>query len=160
MKPNIVWTVFLFATLMLGPVKVASAQLRGMCSLAGVAGDWGYTETGWALQAGAWVPAASQGTYALDAKGNLSGTRVGSVGGETTLKGTATVNSDCTGTLTVNIYDQSGTTLLFTVVKALVYVDNAREVRGIVTSVVTAGGTSVSAVLTVNGKKLFHGLVR
>jgi hypothetical protein len=150
---NIARTAFVFATLLLGLATATSAQV---CSMTTVAGEWGYTETGSVLQPTGWIPSASQGSYTLDSNGNFSGTRYGSVGGNTIIAGNATVNSDCTGTQTVKIYDQSGN-LLFTAVKALLYVDNAREVRAIVTSVVRADGTNVSTVLTVNGKKLFPG---
>jgi hypothetical protein len=66
------------------------------------------------------------------------------------------VNSDCTGIETLSFYDESGN-LISTVVKALVYVDKAREVRKIITSVVQSNGTSLPAVLTTNAKKQFHG---
>lgn len=150
---SIVRTLFCLATLLVGLATIASAQDDSVCSMTSVAGQWGYTETGWVLQP-TLTPSASQGRYTLDRDGNLSGTRFGSVGGETTIKGTATVNPDCTGTLTVEIF-KSGT-LLATVTKALLYVDSVREVRGIVTSVV-ANGMSISTVLTVDGKKLFPG---
>jgi hypothetical protein len=155
-KQHITRTGFVIAALLLSLVAIASAQDDSLCSMVSVAGQWGYTETGWALQPSGWVPSASQGSYTIDSNGNVSGTRYGTAGGHTTLAGTATVNSDCTGTFTVKIYDLSGN-LLFTVVKDLLYVDKATEVRAIVTSVTLASGTSVSTVLTVDGKKLFPG---
>ena len=153
MKRNIVRAVFFLATLLLSLAPVASAQHDGVCSNARVAGEWGYTETGWVMGTTGWEPVASVGRYTLDPDGNLSGTRYGTEGGTTTIKGTATVNPDCTGTYTASIY--SGTTLLLTVVKALVYVDNARGFRAIVTSVTLPNNTSAQTVRTVDGKKLF-----
>jgi hypothetical protein len=151
----------LFFAFMLSLAAVASAQDRDdvrTCSNASVAGTWGYSETGTLyLPTGAAVPYASLGRYTLDLDGNYSGTRVASVGGtlqKATFKGTATVNPDCTGTVTISFYGESGN-LLSTVVKTLVYVDNAREVRAIVTSVVLPNGTNLGAVLTTNAKKQF-----
>ena len=131
------------------------------CSNAGVAGEWGYTETGTVIPTTGAVPFAAVARYTLDARGNLSGTATSSSGGTVatvTLKGIGTVNSDCTGTLTVGVY-ASGT-LVRTVDFDLVYVDNAREGRAIVTSLVLADGTAVPAVLTVDAKKLSHGMRR
>jgi len=161
-KGNIVVTVFFFTALLMSLAATASAQDEGTCSAAGVAGKWGYTETGtvFAPPSGAPVPFASVGRYTLDRDGNLLGTRVGIVGGTiqpaTVVKGTARVNSDCTGTITIGLYDESGN-LRNSVVKALVYVDNAREARAIITSISVGppGGPSVPTVITMNARKLF-----
>src|SRR5712692_7248382 len=136
MKGNIVHTI-LFATLLVSVAAVASAQDDGACSASSVAGTWGYSETGTLYLPTGAVPYASVGRYTLDADGNFSGARTASAGGTiltATVKGSATVNSDCTGTLTIGFYDQSGN-LINTAVKAVVYVDNAREARAIITSV-------------------------
>jgi len=159
MKRNIVWTIFFFAALLLSMAAVASAQDERTCSSARVAGEWGYTETGTIFLPTGAVPYASVGSYTLDADGNLSGARTASGGGmiqKATIKGTATVNSDCTGTESLSFYDESGN-LLSTAVKALVYVDNAREVRKIITSVKLPNGVSLPAVLTTDAKKQFPG---
>ncbi len=71
-----------------------------------------------------------------------------------TFTGTATVNSDCTGQVTIKFYDLSGN-LLNTVVKALVYVNNETEARAIVTSAVLPNGASLPTVLTTQAKKMF-----
>jgi hypothetical protein len=127
------------------------------CSNADVAGTWGWTETGTVIPATGAVPFAVVARYTLDADGNLSGTATSSTGGtiaNITLKGTGTVNSDCTSTETISIY-QSGT-LIRTATVDFLYVDNAREARAIVTSIVLAAGTNVPSVLTINAKKLFR----
>jgi hypothetical protein len=127
------------------------------CSNADVAGQWAYTETGTVIPGTGAVPFAAVARYTLDAKGDLSGTATSSSDGtiaNVTLKGTGTVNSDCTGTLIVGVY-ASGT-LVRTATFYLVYVDNAREARAIVTSLVLASGATVPAVLTANAKKLLH----
>jgi hypothetical protein len=132
---------------------------NGTCSNADVAGAWGWTETGTVIPSTGAVPFAFVARITLDADGNLTAT-ANSDGSITnvTLKGTGTVNSDCTSTLTVGIYESG--TLLRTATVAFVYVDNAQEGRGITTSIVLAAGTSVPSVLTINARKLFHGSLR
>ena len=159
MKCKIVQTTFLVATLLGTLPAFALENDDRTCSSAGVAGLWGYSETGtlYLSPTGIAVPYSSVGEYTLDAYGNLSGARTASVGGtiqHATIKGTATVNPDCTGTLTLGFYDQSGN-LASTAVKFLVYVDNAREARAIITSVALANGTALSAVLITDAKKQF-----
>jgi len=161
MKRNVVWTIFLFATLMLGLAAIASAQVPRTCSLAGVAGEWGPTLTGTLTLPTGPIPFAAVQRITIDAAGNVSGSQTGSAGGtvrEETIKGNITVNSDCTGTLTVGIYGQSGN-LSRTAVWAVVFVDNEREMRAILKSIVLADGTPVPAVLTMDSKKLFHGVL-
>ncbi len=159
MKCSIVRTICL-AALILTMAAVTLAEDRGICSYARVAGEWGYTDTGTLMLPTGPVPFAMVGRFTLDTEGNFLGTQTSSRGGVTNeekLIGTATVNSDCTGALTVDIYDQSGN-LLRTAVWALIYVDSARELQGILTSlVIQPSGMSVPAVVTSNSKKLFPG---
>ena len=69
-----------------------------------------------------------------------------------TIKGTATVNSDCTGTVTLNFYDQKGA-LVNTAAKNVVYLNWANEARAIITSVSLPNGTSAGAVMTTDAKE-------
>ncbi|HUI58448.1 MAG TPA: hypothetical protein VLY04_25930 [Bryobacteraceae bacterium] len=157
MQYNIVRKVFFLATLMLSMAAVASAQYDGTCSNASVAGTWGYTETGTLYLPTGAIPYASVGSYTLDIAGSLSGARTASAGGNiitATVKGTATVNPDCTGTLTVGFYDKSGN-LQNTAVKAVVYVDNAKQALTIITTIFYPNGLSLTAVLTTDAKKVF-----
>jgi hypothetical protein len=152
---GLVLAVILGLAALVGRGFLTSAQASQGCTNAGVAGAWGYTETGTVYLPSGAVPYASVGSYTLDADGNLSGARTNNAGGavqKATIKGTATVNSDCTGTETLSFYDDAGN-VLNTAVKALVYVDNAREVRKIVTAAARSG-TEVQAVLTTDAKKL------
>jgi len=133
------------------------APVRKTCSDASVAGDWAYTETGTVIPATGATPFAAVANYTIDSKGNLIGTATSSSGGtvsNVTLEGSATVNPDCTGTLTVGVY-ASGT-LVRTVSFDIVYVNNSRAARGIVTSIILANGTSVPVVLTIDAQKVFH----
>ena len=127
------------------------------CSAAAVAGEWAYTEAGSVIPSSVAVPFAAVARYTLDAGGNLSGTATSSSGGtvaNVTLKGTGTVNPDCTGTLTVGVY-ASGS-LVRTATFDVVYVDGTREARAIIASLVLANGTIVPSVLTVDAKKVFE----
>src|ERR1700730_14220621 len=61
---------------------VAAGNLGdGACSNAGVAGEWGYTETGTVIPTTGAVPFAAVARYPLDADGNLSGTATSSSDG-------------------------------------------------------------------------------
>jgi len=149
---------------MLSVAAVASAQGFRTCSNAGVAGEWGHTFTGTIILPSGPAPIAAFGKVTIDAEGNISGTQTSSRNGtisEDTIKATVTVNSDCTGTLNVSIYDQSGTTLRRTATWDVVFVDNEREFRAIMTSLVPAGGTSsVPVTITMGAKKQPHGVLR
>jgi hypothetical protein len=143
----------LFATLVL--LVAPSAQAR-QCSLAGSAGNFGFTLTGTILLPTGAVPIAAVGRATIDAAGNVSGTESRSVGGgfaDETFTGTLTVNPDCTGTLTVKFYESGQ--LVRTSVVSTVAVDNQREVRGVQKSLVLPNGTSLPVVITLEAKKTF-----
>jgi hypothetical protein len=85
------------------------------------------------------------GTLTLGADGTLSGVNTGSVNGTVSndvLNGTFQINADCTGTATIEVYDQAGT-LLRTIGMALVVDDNWRELRGLVTSLALPSGAGL-----------------
>ena len=156
MKHTFVRTIFL-ATLLLSLAAIASAQDFGMCSPFGVAGEWGYSETGTLYLPSGPVPYVVLGKFTVDLAGNYTGQRTASVGGNissTNLKGTITVNSDCTGTQTISLLDNSGN-VTSTATKNLVFVDYAREYFGILTSVTLANGVSLNSAMTTTAKKLF-----
>jgi hypothetical protein len=100
------------ATLVLGLEAVASAQGRPACSSARLAAESGFTFTGSVITpTGAAVPFAAVGTMSSDADGNVSGSLDRSLGGQVakeTFSGTIRVNPDCSGAMTVEIYDQLG----------------------------------------------------
>ena len=132
----------------------AKAQDEG-CSKATAAGKWGFTTAGTVFLAGGPVPVVVVGSFKLDADGNLEGTQTRSLNGlpvnRETISGTILVNSDCTGTATISVF-HSGV-LNRTSTLDLVFVENLRGVRGVFTSAVTASGTSIGTVLTLDGKK-------
>jgi hypothetical protein len=151
-------------TFSLSVAGAAAAKNPGACSNASLEGAWGYTETGTVVVPSPDGPvpvvAVAVGKYDFDFAGNFSGTQNSSAGGTVSqdLKlGTYVVNADCTGTLTLQIYDPSGTTLRRTSVWPFVLVDNATEMRGIMTSMVLPNGVALSPIMTVSAKKLFPG---
>ncbi len=155
MKRNLARTtlgiVFFAALVSLAP----AAQANG-CTMSDVAGKWGYTCTGTIILTAGAIPAAAVGRFALDAIGNISRTQIRNVGGSVaaeTIKGTGTVNADCTATYKVDVYDGAGN-LLRTAVLAGVFVDNATELRAMFASLVLLNGASLPTVITVNAKKV------
>jgi hypothetical protein len=129
------------------------------CSNASVGGDWGFTETGTLIPAAGATPFAAVASYTLDSKGNLTGTATSSLGGTVsnlTLEGSGTVNSDCTGALSVRVYESGS--LLRTATFDIVYLNNSRAARAIITSLILADGTSVPAVVTFDAQKVFDEL--
>jgi hypothetical protein len=142
----------LFTAVALSAVPSAHAQ---QCSLAGIAGKWGYTYTGTVVLPTASVPVAAVGHFTLDADGNLSGSQTRSNGGvsaQETITAKITVNADCTGSGNFNVY-QSGL-LVRSAVLALVLDDGSRELRAIFESLTLATGPALPVVITVNAKKI------
>ena len=158
MKHKIVSATLLMvslATLCLGVVP--AVQAAETCSYAKAAGAWGVTLTGTLILPTGLVPGAAVGRLRLDTAGNVSGTEARNVGGgfaNETIAGSWTVNADCTGTVTVNVYESGN--LVRTSVLALVFVDNASKVRAVQESLTLPDGTNVPAVITVDGNKLFR----
>lgn len=120
--------------------------------MASAAGAWGFTDNGTVLGIG---PRTAVGVFTLDKHGNLTnGTATSSLNGtvaEETFSGTYTINSDCTGTVSVKIY--SGSTELFAVTLNTVFDDNVTELRGLFTSIITPGGVSLPSVVGLQAKK-------
>jgi hypothetical protein len=131
------------------------------CSNASVAGAWAFTETGTFIPTTGAAPFAAVASYTLDSKGNLVGTATSSLGGtvsQFTLEGSGTVNSDCTATLSINVYESGN--LVRTANFDIVYVNNSRAARAINTSVILADGTSIPTVVTFNAQKVFDSFRR
>jgi hypothetical protein len=133
------------AIFLAGLAGIAPAAQAGSCSLQGVSGRYGYTTSGSIPTLGA---VAAVGHITLEASGNLTGAQTASFNGAIvpeTLSGTYTVNADCTGTATINVFH--GGVLARTTNLNVVYDNNQRELRAIF---LTAG-----TVLTVQGRKIF-----
>lgn len=135
----------LFGAIFLAALAGTAPAQAKSCSLQGVSGKYGYTTTGTIPTLGA---VAGVGQITLDAGGNLTGAQTVSFNGAIvpeTLSGTYTVNADCTGTATVNVFH--GGVLARTTSLNVVFDSNQRELRALF---LTAG-----TVLTVNGRKMF-----
>jgi hypothetical protein len=158
MRSNITRTtlvVMSVATLYMTLVPAAHAE--DICSTAKAAGDWGFTLTGTLLLPTGPVPAAAVARGTVDAEGNFtSATEARNVGGgfaNETLTGSWTVNSDCTGTLTVHAYESGK--LVRTSVLSMVFVDNLREILMVQQSLTLPDGTTLPVVINVGAKRVF-----
>jgi len=154
MKSNIALKLFVFA-LLLSSLPAAAMDREGKCNctIRDVAGTWGYSETETIFAPGSTtpIPYASVGKFTIDRYGSLTGSRTASAGGiilEATIEGTATVNPDCTGTLTLNFFDMNGDPTGIAV-KSVVYLNDATEARMIITS-----APPFLTVLVTDAKKL------
>jgi hypothetical protein len=147
-----------FGVLVIGWAGVAAAQGR-VCSNDTVKGAWGYTETGSVIApTGAVVAAAAVGRYDFDKAGNFEGVQNSSangVVGPDTKQGTYTVNTDCTGTITLTAYRDGVAQRLS--VWAFVIDDNGREMRAIMTSMTLPNGIPLSPIMTMTARKVVPG---
>jgi len=125
------------------------------CSTAKAAGNWEFSLDGTLFVPNP-VPGAAAGKVSLDTTGNISGTEARNVGGGfayETLTGLLTVNSDCTGSFTVNIYESG--VLVRTSVVAVVFFDNSNKIRGVQQSLTLPDGTPIPIVISFEANKLF-----
>jgi hypothetical protein len=142
-----------------GVMTVASLMLSQSaraheCTMARAAGSYGFTLTGVLLTPAGPVPAAAVGLATVDSGGHVTGTEARSVGGgygDETLSGTLVVNSDCTGTITLNFYEAGQ--LVRTSDLSIVFVENQRELRMVQKSLTLPNGVNVPVVITVDAKK-------
>lgn len=134
---------------------VVTVPAHGVCSIATVAGQYGFTLTGTLILPSGEVPAGAAGRIRIDLMGNISGTEARNVGGafaNETIKGTLTVNPSCTGIARFSVFESG--VLVRNTVFSVVFDDNSTELRAIEKSLVLADGTPVPAVITVEAKKL------
>lgn len=142
-----------FAAVFAALLPAAHAQ---SCSLPRVAGNYALTNTGTVIGIG---PRSAVGIWTMDAAGTINGKGTSSLNGAIfveTFSGTYAVNPDCTGTATVEIFDQSGN-LLFTVTAELAWDDNMREVRFIFTSAVSPVLGALQTVISGDATKMRPG---
>lgn len=139
------------------PGFASLAHAAGHCSTAASAGDWAFTYSGTIfIPNGPAVPVASVGRFTQKG-GSLSGTETRSLAGQSadeTITGTYTVNADCTGTYSFEIFDSG--TLVRTATMNTVLDDNQRSAGGIFTSAtLEPSGTPLGTVITVDARKIF-----
>ena len=154
MRPKIARTgLGIIFAIGLGLSMAVPAQAGGpSCSLARAAGDWTFTDSGTVLGVG---PRDAVGAFTLDEAGNLlNGVATSSLNGniaDETFSGTYTVSSNCTGTISIEIFE-SGTEIL-TVTLNVAFDDKMEEMRGIFTSVVVPNGPSLPTVIALNARR-------
>jgi hypothetical protein len=168
MKRIFVATVLAVLLVVTGAVVVSKSPLTkatttvhadggGVCSLAAVAGNYGFTLNGTLLLSGG-VPAGAIGRATLGADGSVSGTEARNVGGSfanETFTGTFAVNSDCTGTTTIQFFDAESRKLVRTSVLSILFDDNSREIRFVQQSLTLPDGiTTLPVVITAEARKI------
>jgi len=138
--------------LMMLSMFVVTSEVHA-CTKATAAGRWGFSTNGSIPAIG---PVAATGVFTQDGSGNITGTQTRSLNGDIadeTFTGTATVNADCTGTDTIQVFQ--GGVLVRTTTLHVVYDDKGREARAIFTSIVLPDGTSLPSIITIEGRRLF-----
>ena len=140
--------VVAFAVLLL----TAAPNVYAGCSNASTTGNWAYTYTGTIFTPNGPLPAASVGHFFQDSTDNVSSSQTRSVAGSSgveDISGTVSVNKDCTGTGTINVF-VSGQ-LQRTATIALVYDSDTNHLRGIFDALTMPNGTNVPVVLAIDG---------
>ena len=125
------------------------------CSTAKAAGTWEFSLEGTLFVPNP-VPGAAAGRVSVDTAGNISGTEARNVGGgfaNETVTGSWAVNSDCTGSFTVNIYESG--VLVRTSVVAVVFFDHSNKIHGVQQSLTLPDGTPIPVVISFEANKLF-----
>ncbi len=134
----------------------APALGDGVCSVERISGSWGYTWGGTIIRpTGEVVSVAAVGKATFDTAGNFEALQVSSSGGtpsQDIIKGTYNVATDCTGVLTVGVYDKAGN-LLRKGIWALVFDDNASHINGLFISLTLPDNTNLPVIATMAAKK-------
>src|SRR5215469_5790994 len=121
------------ATVAVSFMTVALSAPASQCSLASVAGSYGYTTSGFvALAPGSFVPVAAAGRITFDGHGNVTGTQTRVVAGSSldeTYSGTYSVNPNCTGSFTVLVEPDTRTSTV-----DLVWTDNTNGISAVFTT--------------------------
>src|ERR1700752_530107 len=141
------------ATMSILAIVAVGAQ-ASQCSQASAAGYWAYTYTG-TVYVPAAAPIAAVGHFHQDAKGNVTGGQTHTLAGQTEvadITATATVNSNCTGSATINVY--LGGSLLRTRTVNIAYDSDGNHVRMIFTSLTLSDGTVLPVVATLDGNRV------
>jgi len=136
--------------------SVAPRAQAAHCSLNGTAGKYGFTLNGVVITQNGPVPIAAVGKAILDASGNVSGTEARSVGGgfaDETFTGTYTANPDCTGTTTLQFFENGN--LVRTSVLSIVFDNNQREIRMVQKSLQLPNAAFLPVVITVQARRMF-----
>lgn len=147
------WSLAIILAAVLILIRSPAAQAEeSACSLARAAANWTFTDSGTVIGVGA---RAALGRFTLTAGGSLlNGVATSSLAGtiaEETFHGTYTVNSDCTGTMTGEIF--SGGVELFTVTLNIIFDKKMEHLQGLFTSIVEPNGTALTSVIALDGRR-------
>jgi hypothetical protein len=160
MKRNLLIPLFvtiIFAVLSTSPISAARAMEGDGCSLASIAGSYGFSYNGLAVLSTGTVPVAAVGNFTTDDAGNFVGRESNNIGGtsaEQTLQGNIAVRPDCSATLIAKVYQ--GGILVRTSYIHLQYVNHATEVFGIFRKLVLPDNSTLPVVITIDGKQISH----
>jgi len=154
MKPlNKVVAAFAFALVTAGSAIPSRA---GQCSTTKGAGSYAFTlSRTLIIPTIGPVPIAAVGRADLKADGTVSGTEARNVGGQyadETFKGTFSINADCTGTTTINFYEQGQ--LVRISVLSTIQDDDNNEIRMVQESLTLPNGEVLPAILTVDARRI------
>ena len=132
---------------------VPPALAGASCSYSRAAADWIFTDNGMVVGIG---PRVAFGKFKLNAAGDLlNGVATSSLNGtvaDETFHGTYTLNPDCTGTLSIQIF--SAATELFAVTLNIIFDEKMEHMNGIFTSVVPPGSaTSLPTVIATEARR-------
>jgi hypothetical protein len=112
---------------------IALPARAAQCSLASVAGSYGYTTSGFiAIAPGTFLPVAAAGRITFDGHGHVNGIQTRAVAGSSldeTYSGTYSVNPNCTGSFTVLVEPDTRTSTV-----DLVWTDNTNGVSAVFTT--------------------------
>jgi len=148
MKRKVIARVSLVASVVALFVTVALPARAAQCSLASVAGSYGYTTNGFvAIAPGSFVPVAAAGRITFDGHGNVNGTQTRVVAGSSldeTYSGTYSVNPNCTGSFTVLVEPDTRTSTV-----DLVWTDSTNDISAVFTTpgfILTATARRISPI--------------
>ena len=130
--------------------------VHAACTNATAAGTYGFTTTGTLIPPTGPAPVAAVGSITFDLNGNTTGSQDRSVGGvfaHETIKGTLTVNRDCTISLLANVYDDAGNLVRTSMIPG-VLVNNGKRIRAMFESVLLPNGVSLPSALTVEADRV------
>lgn len=151
----LMFVAVLFAALNAGQRSVALAEGSSTCTLAGVAGSFGFSYSGVAVLSTGTIPVAAAGRFYTDAAGNLGGTEINSLNGTAafqTIQGKITLHSDCSTILVANVYQ--GNKLVRISVIHYQYENNGTEMVGIFQKITLPDNTDLPVVITISGKRV------
>jgi hypothetical protein len=150
-----VWT---FAMMVFLAATLGQPAQANQCTQSSAAGKWGFTLTGWLILPTGAVPAAAVGQAHVDAKGNVIGTEARNVGGgyaDETLTGILTMNADCTGSMTLDFFENGQ--LVRTSLLSIVLDDNDKEIRMVQKSLTLPTRSTLPVVITVEARRIATG---